>query len=121
MHLIKDDENVIIFANSTATCNLTILYDFKPYIWVNVTIVKMKLPNLGTCYVAFSFDDVSTFNRRSEFRVWLGCAGIATFRDSQVPQDVFVRDLSPSGIGLMGPNDLSLASILQFICSLGIL
>lgn len=32
MHLIKDDENVIIFANSTATCNLTILYDFKPYI-----------------------------------------------------------------------------------------
>lgn len=109
MHLIKYDENVIIFANSTATCNLTILYDFKPYIWVNVTIVKMNLPNLGTCHVAFSFDDVSTFNRRSEFRVWLGCAGIATFGDSQVPQDVFVRDLSPSGVGLMGPNDLSLA------------
>lgn len=109
MHLIRDDENVIIFANSTATCNLTILYDFKPYIWVNVTIVKMKLPNLGTYHVAFSFDDVSTFNRRSEFRVWLGCTGIATFGDSQVPQDVFVRDLSPSGVGLMGPNDLSLA------------
>ena len=51
--------------------------------------------------MVLSSDDVKPFNRRNEFRLFLGAEGICRFGDSNEPKNVMIKDISCSGLGMM--------------------
>lgn len=106
LDLITEGKAVINFLSVRVKCTLTALIDDKPYSWNDVKILKLKLPDTGSCHIVLCDDDVDTFNRRGEYRQWLGYDALCKFGDSKVSKDVLLRDLSPSGVGLLCSTEL---------------
>lgn len=106
LDLITEGKAVINFLSVRVKCTLTALINDKPYSWNDVKILKLNLPNRGSCHIVLCDDDVDTFNRRGECRQWLGYDALCKFGDSQVAKDVQLRDLSPSGVGLLCSTEL---------------
>lgn len=106
LDLITEGKVVINFLSVRVKCTLTALIDDKPYSWNDVKILKLKLPDTGSCHIVLCDDDVNTFNRRGEYRQWLGYDALCKFGDSKVAKDVLLRDLSPSGVGLLCSTEL---------------
>lgn len=106
LDLITDGKAVINFLSVRVKCTLTALIDDKPYSWNDVKILKLKLPDIGSCHIVLCDDNVDTFNRRGEYRQWLGYDALCKFGDSKVAKDVLLRDLSPSGVGLLCSTEL---------------
>lgn len=106
LDLITEGKAVINFLSVRVKCTLTALINDKPYSWNDVKILKLNLPNRGSCHIVLCDDDVDTFNRRGEYRQWLGYDALCKFGDSQVAKDVQLRDLSPSGVGLLCSTEL---------------
>ena len=106
LDLITEGKAVINFLSVRVKCTLTALIDDKPYSWNDVKILKLKLPDAGSCHIVLCDDDVDTFNRRGEYRQWLGYDALCKFGDSKVPKDILLRDLSPSGVGFLCSTEL---------------
>lgn len=106
LDLITEGKAVINFLSVRVKYTLTALIDDKPYSWNDVKILKLKLPDTGSCHIVLCDDDVNTFNRRGEYRQWLGYDALCKFGDSKVAKDVLLRDLSPSGVGLLCSTEL---------------
>lgn len=106
LDLITEGKAVINFLSVRVKCTLTALIDDKPYSWNDVKILKLKLPDTGSCHIVLCDDDVNTFNRRGEYRQWLGYDALCKFGDSKVAKDVLLRDLNPSGVGLLCSTEL---------------
>lgn len=106
LDLITEGKAVINFLSVRVKCTLTALINDKPYSWNDVKILKLNLPNRGSCHIVLCDDDVDTFNRRGEYRQWLGYDALCKFGDSRVAKDVQLRDLSPSGVGLLCSTEL---------------
>lgn len=105
--LMKEGDKVINFLSARVICILTALKDSRPYSWNNVKILRLKLPEHGDCHIILSNNDMDTFNRRKEYRLWLGYDGLCKFGDSKVPKNVFIKDVSCSGVGLIINDELS--------------
>ena len=106
LELITEGDLVINFLSIKVKCVLTALISDKPYSWNDVKIIKLKLPEAGSCHIVLCDDDVDTFNRRREYRQWLGYDALCKFGDSKVPKDILLRDLSPSGVGFLCSTEL---------------
>lgn len=106
LDLITEWKAVINFLSVKVKCTLTALINDKPYSWNDVKILKLKLPDAGSCHIVLCDDDVDTFNRRGEYRQWLGYDALCKFGDSKVPKDILLRDLSPSGVGFLCSTEL---------------
>lgn len=104
--LMKEGEQVINFLSARVICILTALKESRPYSWNNVKILRLKLPEHGDCHIILSNSDMDTFNRRKEYRLWLGYDGLCKFGDSKVPRNVIVKDVSCSGMGLIVNKEL---------------
>lgn len=105
--LMKEGDRIINFLSARVICILTALKDDRPYSWNNVKILRLKLPEHGDCHIILSNSDMDTFNRRKEYRLWLGYDGLCKFGDSQVPKSVMIKDVSCSGVGLIVSDELS--------------
>lgn len=118
LDLITEGKAVINFLSVKVKCTLTALINDKPYSWNDVKILKLKLPDTGSCHIVLCDDDVDTFNRRGEYRQWLGYDALCKFGDSKVPKDILLRDLSPSGVGFLCsielPIEIGLRICIQF-------
>ncbi|MDD6290851.1 MAG: PilZ domain-containing protein [Lachnospiraceae bacterium] len=99
--VIKAGERIVNFSSENITCTITALKNYKPYSWDNVKIVRLTLPEQGTIHMVLSNDDRKTFNRRNEYRLFLGEEGICRFGDSNAPKNVMIKDVSCSGVGIM--------------------
>lgn len=106
LELITEGNLVINFLSVRVKCILTALIGDRPYSWNDVKIIKLKLPEAGSCHIVLCDDDVDTFNRRREYRQWLGYNALCKFGDSKVPKDILLRDLSPSGVGFLCSTEL---------------
>lgn len=106
LELITEGDLVINFLSVKVKCVLTALINDKPYSWNDVKILKLRLPEAGSCHIVLCDDDVDTFNRRREYRQWLGYDALCKFGDSKVPKDILLRDLSPSGVGFLCNTEL---------------
>lgn len=98
---IKAGERIVSFSSENITCTLTALKRNKPYSWKEVKIVRLHLPEQGTIHMVLSSDDMGTFNRRNEYRLFLGCQGICRFGAGGEPQNVIIKDISCSGLGMI--------------------
>ena len=105
--LMKEGDKVINFLSARVICILTALKDERPYSWNNVKILRLKLLEHGDCHIILSNSDMDTFNRRKEYRLWLGYDGLCKFGDSQVSKSVMVKDVSCSGVGIIISDELA--------------
>lgn len=96
---IKHESYIVTFDKTYANCQLTATVNEKPYRWKHIVITEIHLPDAGLKHLVFSFDDVDVFNRRQEFRVNFDTAATITLDGSATTIDVFLRDISPSGLG----------------------
>lgn len=97
---VKDNQ-IINFLSDKCRCAVTALYKDKPYRWEPVKIVNLKNDFDETIHVIFSNVDVDTFNRREEYRVWLGYDALVKIRDSKVPHVIILKDISWHGCGII--------------------
>ena len=98
---IRVGERIVSFSSENITCTITALKDNKPYSWKNVKIVKLSLPEQGTIHMVLSDDDMRSFNRRNEYRLFLGREGICRFGEGTEFKNIFIKDISCSGLGMM--------------------
>lgn len=97
LDLVKDGNKVINFVSANINCYITAQVYGKPYRWKGVKILKLNLPSKGYLHVAFCNDEAESFNRREEFRLWLGYEADFKLNDSQVPHECIIKDLSKHG------------------------
>lgn len=98
---VKARNCVVNLAGDNITCSITALKNKKPYLWKQVEIIRVKLPEYGTAHLVMSNDDVKTFNRRGEFRLFLGQLGTCILGTDHIAKSVFIKDISCSGIGML--------------------
>lgn len=73
----------------------------KPYVWHVVSIKSVKFSS-GRCYhLLCSNQNVDSFNRRENFRLWLGASAVAQIGYNKKTYPVTVKDLSAGSIGIM--------------------
>lgn len=101
LELMKEENKVINFLSAKVKCYLTAEKDTKPYQFPNVKIIKLNLPELGYHHIAFCNEDTESFNRRHEFRLWLGYDALIKINDSKVPHKGVVKDISFHGGGFI--------------------
>lgn len=98
---IMDNNHPINFISAKVRCNVTALQDNKPYSWQNVKILRVTLPKAGDCHLIFCAANVKTFNRRNQYRLFLGCEAQCRLGDSPVPRNIILKDISEGGAGFI--------------------
>lgn len=98
---IMEGEKPISFISDKVECSMTASMENKPYSWLGVKIRRLTLPEGGVAHVVICNDNAETFNRRNEYRQWFGYDATCKFGDSKVPHLVILKDVSPSGLGLL--------------------
>lgn len=100
--VLSHDGKILNFDSDSITCDVIAIHNNKPHIWSDVKILRVNLPDAGNAYLVLSDDNVRPINRRNEFRVFLGCDGVCYVNQGKQPMSVIVKDVSCSGIGLVG-------------------
>ncbi|MDY2591131.1 MAG: PilZ domain-containing protein [Agathobacter sp.] len=95
---IREEDKLINFEGDTVT-DLIAGTDKLPIIWSDVKIVNMYLPEKGAVHFVISNDEGTSTNRRNGFRISLNIPCNITYKDTLL-ENVTIRDLSVSGIGL---------------------
>lgn len=99
---IRREEKLINFVSDYVTSNLVaIIEGNKPFIWRGVSIINLRLPKYGSVHIVLSTREAVNYNRRQNYRLTLDCEGMIKIRTAEKESifNVFVKDLSESGIG----------------------
>ena len=80
---------------------IVVLEGDKPYGWNHVRIMNLRLPVYGSIHVIASKNDAASYNRRQNYRVFLGVEGTMESVADPEAKNVLVKDISVSGIGLI--------------------
>ncbi|MCM1107035.1 MAG: PilZ domain-containing protein [Blautia sp.] len=107
--LFVSDNQTINFASPNVQCDCIGIFEELPYMWENVKIVKFALPDAGRQHVIFSSHDARSFNRRKDFRLWLGEECTLTYGSPAVTKRGTIRDFSVTGMGLLVSPDIKIA------------
>lgn len=102
---ITANNRVVSFTSENITCTITALSGKKPYSWKGVTIQNVILSEHVIVHIVMSNDDVKTFNRRREFRLFLGVDGECVFGNDRHAKNVLIKDVSCTGLGMLVPKD----------------
>ena len=105
---IKKDDKVVGFPTSGVIYQLLIVNqaDNKLYMWPNVVVKQIKLPDQPAYHFFISNMSSKEYNRRARYRLWLGVSGIATIGLNRTPVDVTIKDISSTGVGFIIPNKI---------------
>ncbi|MGN0161318.1 MAG: PilZ domain-containing protein [Lachnospiraceae bacterium] len=99
--VIKEDDNVVGFPVGNIQYILDCTVDNKPYLFNDIQINAIKLPTGSEYHIIFSDKNMAPYNRRQEYRLWLGIDGIAQLGLNRAARDVVIKDISLSGIGFV--------------------
>ncbi|MGP1434606.1 MAG: PilZ domain-containing protein [Catonella sp.] len=73
----------------------------KPYLFEQVYVDKVNLPVYGTVHAIRAPKEGRRFNRRDNFRIWLGQYCHIALRGTKAQHDAMVKDISNDGVGLI--------------------
>ncbi len=102
---IKVDDRLVRFDAEGINYYFIGNYREKPYLFENVTVERITLPIYGTAHILRCAEPGRRFNRRNNFRVWLGQYCHIALRGSRGQHDAMIKDLSSTGIGLIIKKD----------------
>lgn len=102
---IHEDNMLLNFESEKVSCNMIVILEGdKPYGWNNVKILNLRLPVYGSIHVITTKADAASYNRRQNYRVFIGSEGTVTEDGSEETRSVLVKDVSASGIGLIAKS-----------------
>ena len=116
--LIKDNNKVVNFLNSTYKVKLTTFVgNNESYTWKDIKILKFKLPKKGDVHIILSNEEAFPFNNRKEIRLYVGRDLKIKNKRSGKIYEAFLRDISISGAGFIidDNNDLKLKDFLHLV------
>ena len=98
---IRVDNKIIRFVTERINYYFIGHHKSKPYLFENIFVDKIRLPKYGVAHIIKADKEGKRFNRRSNFRVWLGQHCHIALRGSKAQHDAMIKDLSSTGIGLI--------------------
>lgn len=98
---VRIDNKIVSFVGEGVTCQIVGTKDNRPYLWENVIIPRVYLPNTGNIHVLACDIDTESINRRENYRLWLGVDSTVQLGPNKTIQDAIVKDISTSGIGII--------------------
>lgn len=98
---IKVDDKIVKFAAEGINYYFIGNHTGKPYLFEDIFIEKVNFPLYGTAHILRAAKDGKRFNRRDNFRVWLGHYCHIALRGTKAQHDAMVKDISNTGVGLI--------------------
>ena len=95
------NNTIVSFSSEKISISMTAIDGRKPYTWKDVQVVKVSLQEYGSIHIILSDIDAKTFNRRNEYRLFLGVDGICKFGNAYEFKNVLIKDISCSGLGML--------------------
>lgn len=105
VEIIKEEDKVVGFPVGNIQYVLDCIVDSKPYLFSDIQINAIKLPTGNEYHIIFCRKNMNPYNRRQEFRLWLGIDGIAQLGLNKAARDVIIKDISFNGIGFVTGKD----------------
>lgn len=98
---IKVDDKIVKFVPEGVSYYFIGNHKGKPYLFEDVYVDKVVLPLYGVAHILRTAKEGKRFNRRDNFRVWLGQYCNIALRGSKAQHEAMVKDISYSGVGLI--------------------
>lgn len=98
---IREQDLLINFNAEGVTNSLVLIKDEKPQIWRGVAIKNIKLPVYGSVHIIVSKKEAVSYNRRQNFRVFVGAEGLVRRTEMDEPKPVSVKDISEGGVAFI--------------------
>ena len=98
---IRVDDKIVKFVTEGISYYFIGNHKGKPYLFENISIEKIELPSYGVAHLLRADKEGRRFNRRDNFRVWLGQHCNIALRGTKAQHDAMVKDISNTGIGLI--------------------
>lgn len=98
---VKVDDKIVKFVTEGINYYFIGNHKGKPYLFENISIEKVKFPGYGVAHILRAAKEGRRFNRRDNFRVWLGHYCHIALRGSKAQHDAMVKDISNTGVGLI--------------------
>ena len=96
---IRVDDKIVKFVTEGISYYFIGNHKGKPYLFENISIEKIELPSYGVAHLLRADKEGRRFNRRDNFRVWLGQHCNIALRGTKAQHDAMVKDISNTGIG----------------------
>lgn len=105
IRLLEQDGMVVSFPKGIKY-NVVISSDGNPFIWRELSIQMITHPKTGERYhVILSEQEGHAFNRRENYRLFMGCDGTVQLNNSNKQYHVLVKDISAQGLGFLIDQD----------------
>lgn len=98
---IKVDDKLVRFDKEGINYYFIGNHKGKPYLFESVYVDKINLPVYGVVHSLRASKEGRRFNRRDNFRVWLGQFCHIALRGTKAQHDAMVKDISNTGVGLI--------------------
>ena len=99
--IIITEDDIDISEKQLNISNVTYVKEEKPYIWDDIKIARISLPDYGYINILISESNVKSHNRRDNYRLWIGIDGDITVVKTSLKYNVTVKDISSTGVGLI--------------------
>ena len=103
---IMQGEKAISFKGKGIVINVIVSVEEKPQLFKNVTISLMKKPDGKLCYSITTLAESYLYNRRANFRCYIGLRASVQFGTSRAGQPAILRDVSYTGFAIVCDNDI---------------
>jgi len=104
---IMSNGKMLNFDGYQLRSKVTSIYKDRPYRFSSLRICNTTL-SVGDVHVIFSGEDVESFNRRREFRVWFGANGFCLIGESNATHEVLIKDIAEHSITFIISKSLNL-------------
>ncbi len=105
---VKYNGKGISFKKQGITVDLIACFDEKPYIFKSIAILLQKKPDGSLCYFVTSDAEGISFNRRENFRCYIGVSGYMSHSSLSEPEYMIIRDISYNGFSVICRPGLTL-------------
>ena len=92
---------IVSFRGKNIIVDLLATFDNeKPQLFKNITVTTMKKPDNSLCYNLTTFAESKPYNRRENFRCYVGLPSVIQFGPNKSPYDTILRDVSATGFSV---------------------
>lgn len=98
---IREQDLLINFNAEGVTNSLIVIKDGKPQRWRGVAIKNIKLPVYGSVHIIVTKKEAVSYNRRQNFRVFVGAEGLIRRTEMDEPKPATVKDISEGGVAFI--------------------
>lgn len=103
---IMHDDKAISFKGKGIIVNLVVSIEERPHLFRNVTIALQKMPDGKLCYSVTTLAESIIYNRRGNFRCYVGLRSSVQFGPNRSAQPALIRDVSYSGFAIVCEDDI---------------